>query len=162
MFDWAKFLTAKGGIKIHTCWEDTMMIPDVVNITPAKLHDRYGLEQLVFSKGTIVVEDRAYFDFPLMLPRIRAETVFVTRIKPTTVLETVRELELPKNVDQDILKDGIITLSGRKALKQGSTKWSYDWCMFTNLIRTKSLKSSPINWTGPLEPLPTFTKNDGT
>jgi hypothetical protein len=34
MFDWAKFRTAKGGIKIHTCWDDTMMIPDVVNITP--------------------------------------------------------------------------------------------------------------------------------
>lgn len=43
MFDWAKFRTAKGGIKIHTCWDDTMMIPDVVNRTQAKLHDRYGL-----------------------------------------------------------------------------------------------------------------------
>jgi hypothetical protein len=31
MFDWAKFWTAKGGIKIHTCWDDTMMIPDVVS-----------------------------------------------------------------------------------------------------------------------------------
>jgi len=63
MFDWAKFRTAKGGLKIHTCWDDTMMLPDVVNVTPAKLHDRYGLEQLVFSKGTIIVEDRTYFDF---------------------------------------------------------------------------------------------------
>ena len=24
MFDWAKFRTAKGGIKIHTCWDDTI------------------------------------------------------------------------------------------------------------------------------------------
>lgn len=50
MFDWAKFRTAKGGLKIHTCWDDTMMISDVVNITPAKLHDRYGLQQLVLQK----------------------------------------------------------------------------------------------------------------
>jgi hypothetical protein len=119
MFDWAKFRTAKGGIKIHTCWDDTMMIPDVVNIAPAKLHDRYGLEQLIFSKGTIVVEDRAYFDFLLMLQRIRAENVFVTRIKTNTVFETVRELELPKDVDHDILKDEIITLTGKKAVKTG-------------------------------------------
>lgn len=119
MFDWAKFRTAKGGIKIHTCWDDTMMIPDIVNITPAKLHDRYGLEQLVFAKGTIVVEDRAYFDFQLMLQRTRAENVFVTRIKTNTVFETVRELELPKDVDQDILKDEIITLSSKKAVKTG-------------------------------------------
>ncbi len=119
MFDWAKFRTAKGGIKIHTCWDDTMMIPDVVNITPAKLHDRYGLEQLVFSKGTIVVEDRAYFDFLLMLQRIRAENVFVTRIKTNTVFETMRELELPENSDQDILKDEIIRLTSKKAVQTG-------------------------------------------
>jgi len=50
MFDWAKFRTAKGGLKIHTCWDDTTMISDVVNITPAKLHDRYGLQQLVLQK----------------------------------------------------------------------------------------------------------------
>jgi hypothetical protein len=70
MFDWAKFRTAKGGIKIHTCWDDTLMIPDIVNITEAKVHDRYGLAQLIFPKSTIIVEDRAYFDFILMLSRI--------------------------------------------------------------------------------------------
>ena len=122
MFDWAKFRTAKGGIKIHTCWDDTMMIPDVVNITPAKLHDRYGLEQLVFSKGTIVVEDRAYFDFSLMLQRVRAENVFVTRIKTNTLFETAKELELPIDTDQDILKDEIITLTSNKAVKTGISK----------------------------------------
>lgn len=119
MFDWAKFRTAKGGIKIHTSWDDTMMIPDVVNITPAKLHDRYGLEQLVFVKGTIIVEDRAYFDFLLMLQRVKAENVFVTRIKTNTVFETIKELELPDDTDQDILKDEIITLSSNKADKTG-------------------------------------------
>jgi len=119
MFDWAKFRTAKGGIKIHTCWDDTMMIPDVVNITPAKLHDRYGLEQLVFAKGTIIVEDRAYFDFMLMLQRVRAENVFVTRIKTNTVFERVTELELPEKEDQDILKDEIIILCSPKAVKTG-------------------------------------------
>ncbi|TLP70492.1 IS4 family transposase [Maribacter sp. ACAM166] len=119
MFDWAKFRTAKGGIKIHTCWDDTMMIPDVVNITLAKLHDRYGLEQLVFAKGTIIVEDRAYFDFLLMLQRVKAENVFVTRIKTNTVYETIAELELPNDTDQDILRDEIIKLSGNKAIKTG-------------------------------------------
>ncbi len=95
------------------------MIPDVVNITPAKLHDRYGLEQLVFAKGTIVVEDRAYFDFDLMLQRVKAENVFVTRIKTNTVFKTIKELELPSDTDQDILKDEIITLSSNKAFKTG-------------------------------------------
>jgi len=118
-FDWAKFRTAKGGIKIHTCWDDTLMIPDMVNITEAKLHDRYGLSQLIFPKNTIVVEDRAYFDFDLMLSRIKAENVFVTRIKNNTVYEIIQELDLPDNEDQDILKDEIIELTSHKAKDSG-------------------------------------------
>ena len=119
MFDWAKFRTAKGGIKIHTCWDDTMMLPSVINITEAKLHDRYGLKQLIFTKGTIIVEDRAYFDFDLMLQRIKAENVFVTRIKTNTVYQTLKELDLPELTDQDILKDELISLTGNKAVDVG-------------------------------------------
>jgi len=117
MFDWAKFRTAKGGLKIHTCWNDELQIPDIVNITEAKIHDRYGLSQLVFQKNTIVVEDRAYFDFELMIQRINAENTFVTRIKTNTLYETLEELDLPENEDQDILKDEIIQLTSKKAIK---------------------------------------------
>jgi IS4 transposase len=119
MFDWAKFRTAKGGLKIHTCWDDNLQIPDLINITEAKTHDSYGLGQLVFSKGTIVVEDRGYFDFTLMLTRIRAENVFVTRIKTNTLYQTVKELDLPEKEDQDIIKDEIIALTSNKAVETG-------------------------------------------
>jgi len=61
------------------------MLPDVINISETKLHDRYELEQSVFPKNTIIVEDRAYFDFLLMLNRIAADNIFVTRIKSNTV-----------------------------------------------------------------------------
>lgn len=121
LFDWAKFRTAKGGLKIHTCWDDTLQIPDMVNISEAKLHDRYGLAQLIFPKDTIIVEDRAYFDFKLMIARINAENVFVTRIKNNTVYETVAELELPEDTDQDILKDEIIILTSPTAKKSKIT-----------------------------------------
>lgn len=118
-FNWAKFRTAKGGIKIHTCWDDTLMIPDMVNISEAKLHDRYGLAQLIFPKNTIIVEDRAYFDFNLMLSRIKAENIFVTRIKDNTVYQVIEELDLPEHKDQDILKDEIIELTSPKANQIG-------------------------------------------
>lgn len=122
LFDWAKFRTAKGGIKIHTCWDDTLMLPDMVNITEAKVHDRYGLSQLVFIKDTIIIEDRAYFDFELMMSRIKAKNVFVTRIKTNTVYESIEELDLPDHTDQDILKDEIIILSSDKAVKTALNK----------------------------------------
>jgi len=119
MFDWAEFRTAKGGVKLHTAWDDSLMIPEVVNIKEAKIHDRHGLEQLIFPKDTIIVEDRAYFDFALMLNRIKAENVFVTRIKNNTQYETIEELELPDGIDQNILKDEIICLTSKKAIETG-------------------------------------------
>ncbi len=124
LFDWAKFRTAKGGVKIHTCWDDAMMIPDMVNITEAKVHDRHGMHQLIFPKDTIIVEDRGYFDFTLMLNRIESENVFVTRIKENTVYESKEEYDLPDEKDQDILKDERIVLSGQKAVKTGINKHS--------------------------------------
>jgi len=119
MYNWAEFRTAKGGIKLHTSWDAYMMIPEVVNITEAKVHDRNGLEQLIYPKDTVIVEDRGYFDFMLMLNRIKADNVFVTRIKTNTVYETIKELELPDEVDQNILKDEIIRLSSSKAKEVG-------------------------------------------
>lgn len=121
-FSWAKFRTAKGGLKIHTSWDDSLMIPDMVNITEAKLHDRYGLSEMVFPKNTIIVEDRAYFDFLLMLARIKAGNHFVTRIKTNTVYKVVEELDLPDDKDQDILKDEIIYLTSARATKTGIDK----------------------------------------
>lgn len=123
MFDWAEFRTAKGGVKLHTVWDDMQMIPEIVNISEAKVHDRYGFEQLVFPEGTIIVEDRAYFDFSLMLNRIKANNVFVTRIKSNTTYETVEELGLPDGVDQNILKDEIIRLTSNKAIGTGISEY---------------------------------------
>ena len=122
LFDWAKFRTAKGGIKIHTCWDDNLQLPDMINITEAKLHDRYGLEQLIFPKGTIIVEDRAYFDFSLMLARVKAKNVFVTRMKNNTAYQSVAELELADDCPDNILKDELIELNGVKAIETGINK----------------------------------------
>lgn len=117
LFDWAKFRTAKGGIKIHTCWDDNLQIPDVINITVAKVHDSKGFEQQVFRKDTIIVEDKGYFEFNLMLARIKAENIFVTRIKDNTLFQSKEELELPDEKDYHILKDEVIMLTGKPAVK---------------------------------------------
>ena len=65
------------------------------------------------------MEDRAYFDFTLMLHRIQAENVFVTRIKANTLYESIQELDLPDEEDQDIIKDEIVVLNSNKAIETG-------------------------------------------
>lgn len=119
MFDWAKFRTAKGGIKLHTSLDEETLVPEVVNITEAKIHDRNGIEQLVFPKNTVIVEDRGYFDFELMKNRISADNIFVTRIKSNTVFSQIEELDLPEGEDEHIVKDEIILLSSAKAKEKG-------------------------------------------
>jgi hypothetical protein len=115
MFDWAKFRTAKGGIKIHTCWDTALQLPDVINISEAKVHDSQGFGNQIFAANTIIVEDKGYFDFEVMKKRTDAKNIFVTRIKDNTVYESVTELELPDDKDHHILKDEIITLTGKAA-----------------------------------------------
>lgn len=119
LFEWAKFRTAKGGLKIHTVWDDTLGLPDYINITEAKTHDSKGLENQVFSKGTIIVEDRAYFDFELINKRCKAKNIFVTRIKSNILYESIEELDLPDEIDQDILKDELIKFTSKEAKKAG-------------------------------------------
>lgn len=119
LFDWAKFRTAKGGLKIHTQWNETLMLPDFVSISEAKVHDSKGFEQVVFPKDTIIVEDKGYWDFDVLLARIKACNTFVTRIKDNTVYEVVGEMEQPDDEEQHILKDELICLKGNKAIETG-------------------------------------------
>ncbi len=119
LFDWAKFRTAKGGLKIHTAWDDSLALPDLVNITEARTHDVKGHPQRIYPKGTIVIEDRGYFDFGLMSARCVADNYFVTRIKDNTVYQPIKERELPEHTDQHILLDEEIMLTSAKATEAG-------------------------------------------
>ncbi len=117
LFDWAKYRTAKGGIKIHTSLDEKTLLPDIINITEAKLSDRRGVDEFRYAKDTIIVDDRGYFDFKLFKLRIDDGNTFVTRAKSNTVFESVKELELPDDKDHDIIKDEIIYLTGKQAVE---------------------------------------------
>jgi len=119
LFDWAKYWTAKGGIKIHTCWDEVIMLPELVNITEAKVAGRKGLANLSFNKGTIIIEDKGYYDFSLMLSRIQAENVFVTRIKNNACFEVVRIIENTNSDFTGLVGDQIIRLTGKAAVECG-------------------------------------------
>jgi IS4 transposase len=119
LFEWAKYRTAKGGLKIHTCWDDALALPDVVNITEGRVHDLKGHPQKIFTRGTIVIEDRGYFDYSLMAARCAAGNFFVTRIRVGSSYRVIRERDLPQGIDEHILKDEEIMLDAPYAVKAG-------------------------------------------
>ena len=119
LFSWAKYRTAKGGIKAHVSLDEATMVPDIINISEAKVSDRRGVDNFHYPKDTIVVDDRGYFDCKLFKIRIEDENWFVTRLKDNILYESVRELDLPENKDFHILKDEIIHLTGQPAIDNG-------------------------------------------
>lgn len=122
LFSWAEYRTAKGGIKAHVSLDEASMIPDIINISEAKLSDRRGVDDFRYPKDTIIVDDRGYFDTKLFKIRIDDQNHFVTRIKDNILYESVEEYDLPDDRDEHILKDEIILLKGKAAIKNGVEK----------------------------------------
>lgn len=91
LFPWAKYWTAKGGIKAHVSLDEVSVIPDIVNISEAKVSDRHGVDDFRYAKDTIIVDDRGYFDPKLFKIRMDDENHFVTRIKGNILYESIRE-----------------------------------------------------------------------
>ena len=83
------------------------------------MHDVKGHPQRIYPKGTIVIEDRGYFDFGLMCARCRADNYFVTRIKDNTLYKRIKERELPDKKDEHIILDEEIMLTSAKAAQAG-------------------------------------------
>jgi hypothetical protein len=119
LFNWAKFRTAKGGIKAHVSLDEATMLPEMVCVTEAGVSDRRGADNFRYEAGTIVVDDRGYFDFKLFSQRIADENTFVTRIKDNTQYESISEKELIDKDSTAIIKDEIIRLNSTTAEKAG-------------------------------------------
>lgn len=119
LITWAKFRTAKGGIKAHVSFDLASQIPEMVYITDAKTDDRKALSHLNTSYQSILVYDRGYLDFAFFKDRIDNNGDFVTRLKEKisyTVLET-REPISGKTTK--IISDEIIQITGEKARTTG-------------------------------------------
>ncbi|MFK7749638.1 MAG: IS4 family transposase [Kordia sp.] len=114
LFDWAKYKTKKGAIKMHTLLDYDGHLPSYVNITDGKTTDNKGAYDIPLLKGSIIVADRFYNDFSLLNVWDSNDVYFVVRHKKNIKFNSVKELELPENRHQQVLKDEIIELTGLK------------------------------------------------
>lgn len=110
LFDWAKYKTAKGAVKMHTLLDFDGNLPAYVNITDGKTADNKGAYDVPLLKGSVIVADRFYNDFPLLNIWDSKGVFFVIRHKQNLQFISIKEKELPKNRHQHILKDEIIEL----------------------------------------------------
>jgi len=114
LFDWAKYKTKKGAVKMHTLLDYDGHLPAYVNITDGKTADNKGAYDVPLLKGSVIVADRFYNDFALLNVWDSNGVYFVVRHKDNIKFRTIKELELPQDKHQHLLKDEIIELTGTK------------------------------------------------
>jgi len=110
MFPWARYRTAKGGVKAHVLISHDDYMPSFVHISDAKKADVKAAHLLDMTPNSIVAMDRAYNDFELFSKWTDARVYFVTRVKSNAVYDVVETREVPQV--PTIVEDRIIRLSG--------------------------------------------------
>jgi hypothetical protein len=110
LFDWAKYKTAKGAVKMHTLLDYDGNLPTYVNITDGKTADNKGAYDIPLLKGSVIVADRFYNDFSLLNIWDSSGVKFVIRHKENLQYTVIKENQLPEKRHQHILKDEIIEL----------------------------------------------------
>lgn len=118
LFDWARYKTAKGAVKMHTLLDYDGNLPAYVNITDGKTADNKGAYDIPLLKGSVIVADRFYNDFSLLNVWDSNGGYFVVRHKENIQFTTIKEFDLPENRHEHVLKDELIELSGNQSRKK--------------------------------------------
>lgn len=117
LFDWAKFRTKKGAIKLHAVLDYDTGLPNFAVITDGKTHDIEPARKRMFPADSVLVMDRGYIDYEWLNNLDSNQVFFVTRLKSNTNLEIVEELPVEEK-HEHILSDQIIRLTGVEAQKK--------------------------------------------
>lgn len=115
MYDWAKFRTTKGAIKLHLLLDHDGYLPCFGVITTGKVHDVTVARTLKLQPGTILVDDRGYNDYELFGRWTDQGVYFVTRLKDNAVYRVIKKLPLPCRADSAVRKDQVIRFTGPQA-----------------------------------------------
>ncbi len=104
LFDWARYRSAKGAVKLHLVLDHDGYLPRFANITAAEEHDVPAARHFAFPPGSVVVVDRGYLSVDLFMQWVRDQVSFVTRTKSNTQLRVVQE----RAVEGAILSDQFV------------------------------------------------------
>ena len=118
LFDWAKYRTAKGAVKLHTLLDYDGNLPAYINITEGKTGDNKGAYDIPLVKNSVIVADRYYFDTAMLNKWDSNDVYFVIRMKENIQYTTLKELDLPDDRHEHILKDEVVELCGINTRKK--------------------------------------------
>ena len=110
LFDWAKFRTTKGAVKLHLLLDHEGYLPVFAHITEGRIHEVSIAQGLHVPRGSLLVIDRGYVDYALFGRWTQDGVYFVTRQKDNADYTVIEEKTIPQN--RNILRDQLIELRG--------------------------------------------------
>ena len=110
MYDWAKFRTTKGAVKLHVKLNHAGYLPNFAVITEAAIHEQKSVLHIPLERNDVVVFDRGYTDFAWYRTLVDKGVFFVTRLKKNADYKVVERR--PIQHLKDIYSDQLIELEG--------------------------------------------------
>lgn len=114
VFDWAKFRSKKGGIKVHTLYDIEAQVPAFLHITTASVHDSKAMPQIPLEENAYYIFDRGYNDFAQLYRIHTIGACFVIRGKNNV---KYRVLSWKRRMPSGVLSDSIIEFTVYKSSK---------------------------------------------
>jgi hypothetical protein len=101
MYDWAKFRSTKGAVKIHLLLDHDGYLPSFVHITEGIVHESQISRMVPLQPDSIVAMDKGYVDYALFHEWTLKRVWFVTRLKDNAAYEAVESRPCSGNVLYD-------------------------------------------------------------
>ncbi|MFH1996244.1 MAG: IS4 family transposase [Candidatus Omnitrophota bacterium] len=110
LYDWAKFRTKKGAVKLHVKLNHAGYLPTFMVVTTGKVHETQVAPSIPLERGDVAIFDRGFTDFRWYKSLDDKGVFFVTRTKRNAQYRVTER----KNVSRFkyILSDQVIELKG--------------------------------------------------
>ena len=111
VFNWAKFRSQKGAVKLHLMLDYDGCLPVFADLTSGKVHEINIARQAQYPKGSVLVFDLGYIDFKWLHNLDSKSIFFVTRAKDNMDYQIVKDHDTITMDNDYILEDVSIILS---------------------------------------------------
>lgn len=112
-YDWAKYRTTKGAIKLHASFDPDSQLPHQVFLSNGGVHENTTLQNYECEEDDILVFDRGYVNYKSFYRLTLAGSTFVTRLKRNATVTKAITRAQPD--DSPVLEDSVGTFAGKNA-----------------------------------------------
>jgi putative transposase len=110
LYDWAKFRTTKGAVKLHVKLNHSGYLPNFAIITTGKVHEQKVAPSIPLEKGDVIIFDRGYNNLAWYKTLDNKGIIFVTRLRKNAYYRVTERHDVSRF--ENIYSDQIIELKG--------------------------------------------------